>query len=209
MKEPKNNVIKCPWLDKRLENLFRTELVIAADSMNLTDYKSHPAFDWINKNHTKNLLFKALEKYAPLFPVIAYKGNVSVWLSPPPSGQNNQVTIIMGKDQFGKIRVIGANYLNWPTVTKVKIKSNFFEAYDSLQSRFEKEYLMMDTISYHMSYYNKQIAISVTNEAELMRTMPIALLILDGERSYVAFAPAIVYGNYPSDMSKEFIGEVL
>jgi hypothetical protein len=39
--------------------------------------------------------------------------------------------------------------------------------------------------------------------------MPIALLVLDKKKSHMAFSPAVVYGNYPSDMSVEFMGEVL
>ena len=213
MKESKNTVIKYPWLDQRLKNLFRTELQIslekAEDPINSLGYKSHPAFDWIQKNGAQDLLYKGLTKFAPLYPVIAYKGEISSWLSPAISGSGNTVLLILGKDPKGNVRLVGTNYLNMPQCNNNFTAINFFEDYDRATSRTEKESLIYNMISSQMTWDDLRIAKQVTHQAEVVRTMPIALLVLDGEKSYIAFSPAVVCGNYPSDMSLEFTDEVL
>jgi hypothetical protein len=60
-----------------------------------------------------------------------------------------------------------------------------------------------------MTFNDPQIAKQVAYQSELFRTMPIALLVLDEHQSHMAFSPAVVYGDHPSDMSLEYIGEVL
>jgi hypothetical protein len=46
-------------------------------------------------------------------------------------------------------------------------------------------------------------------EASKYRTMPIYILVIDGENSYLGIDTAVVTGDYPSDMSYEFAGEIL
>lgn len=209
MSLPTLNKSTSPWQDPSLENLFRIELSLVSDPIDLPMYKSLTAFQWIHKTKTAGLLFRGLTKFAPLYPVNAYKGEISSWLSPPPSGSGNTVLLILGKDQKGKARLVGTNYLNMPQCNNNFTAINFFEDYDKATSRTEKESLIYNMISSQMTWDELRIANQVTYQAEVVRTMPIALLVLDATKSYMAFSPAVVYGNHPSDMSLEFLGEVL
>ena len=206
MSLPTLNKSTSPWQDPSLENLFRIELSLVSDPIDLPMYKSLTAFQWIHKTKTAGLLFRGLTKFAPLYPVNAYKGEIS---SSPPSGSGNTVLLILGKDQKGKARLVGTNYLNMPQCNNNFTAINFFEDYDKATSRTEKESLIYNMISSQMTWDDLRNAKQVTYQAEVFRTMAIALLILDGEKSYMAFSPAVVYGNYPSDLSLEFLGEVL
>lgn len=206
---PNSNKSTSPWQDPSLENLFRTELSLVSDPIDLPMYKSRPEFQWIHKTKTAGLLFRGLTKFAPLYPVIAYKGEISSWLSPAISGSGNTVLLILGKDQKGNVRLVGTNYLIMPQCKNNFTAINFFEDYDRATSRTEKESLIYNMISSQMTWDDLRIAKQVTHQAEVVRTMPIALLVLDGEKSYMAFSPAVVCGNYPSDMSLEFTDEVL
>ena len=206
---PTLNKSTSPWQDPSLENLFRTELSFVSDPIDLPMYKSLTAFQWIHKTKTAGLLFRGLTKFAPLYPVISYKGEISSWLSPPPSGSGNTVLLILGKDRKGKARLVGTNYLNMPQCNNNFTAINFFEDYDKATSRTEKESLIYNMISSQMTWDDLRNAKQVNYQAEVVRTMPIALLVLDATKSYMVFTPAVVCGNYPSDLSLEFLGEVL
>jgi hypothetical protein len=158
MSLPTLNKSTSPWQDPSLENLFRTELSYAKDPIDFYGYKSHPALKWINSNKAEQLLFRGLTKFAPLYPIAAYKNQVSAWVSPPPSGYNNSALMILGKGDDGQIRLIGSNYANWPRGGSGLVKSNFFEEYDQLTSRTNKEHLIFNTISSHMNCNDIQIS---------------------------------------------------
>jgi hypothetical protein len=205
----KLNKSTSPWQDPSLENLFRTELSLASSPINFPMFKSLPALKWVNSNNASELLFKGLAKLAPLYPIIAYRGVISAYVSPPTSGAGNTALLIMGKDQSGKVRLVGSNLSCWPTGQSGGIKTNFFEKFDRLSNWRDQETLIIETISSHMTFNDLQIAKEVAYQSELFKTMPIKLLVLDGNKSHMAFSPAVVYGNYPCDMSLEFLGEVL
>ncbi len=209
MNAHKQQIIWSPWEDASLENPIRTEMSLVNDPIDLPMYKSLPAFEWIYKHKAEDLLCRSLTRFAPLSPVISYKGQISSWLSPPISGSGNTVLLILSKDNSGAVRLVGTNYANWPKGSVGLTKFNFFEEYDSLEFRTDKERLIVETISSHMNCTDTQIAKEVAYQAELVRTMPIALLVLDINKSFMAFSPAVVYGNHPADFSKEFMGEVL
>ena len=205
----KLNKFLSPWEDASLESPFRTELSLANDPIDLPIYKSRPEFQWIDKYNAGDLLFRGLTKFAPLYPIIAYKKEISSWLSPAISGSGNTVLLILGKDKSGVVRLAGTNYLNMPQCNNNFTAINFFEDYDRATSRTEKESLIYNMISSQMTLDDLRNAKQVTYQAEVFRTMAIGLLVLDATKSYMAFSPAVVYGNYPSDMSLEFMGEIL
>lgn len=205
----KLNKFLSPWEDASLESPFRTELSLANDPIDLPIYKSRPEFQWIDKYNAGDLLFRGLTKFAPLYPIIAYKKEISSWLSPAISGSGNTVLLILGKDKSGVVRLAGTNYLNMPQCNNNFTAINFFEDYDRATYRTEKESLIYNMISSQMTLDDLRNAKQVTYQAEVFRTMAIGLLVLDATKSYMAFSPAVVYGNYPSDMSLEFMGEIL
>ncbi len=209
MNAPKQQINRSPWEDASLENLFRNELSYARDPISVHGYQSRPEFKWIYKNKVEELLYRGLTKFAPLYPIGAYKNKVSAWVSPPPSGYNNSVLIILGKDTAGKKRLIGTNYANWPRGGSGLVKSDFFNEYDQLTTSTDKVNLIFSTVSSHMNSNDVGIAKDVAYQSEFFRTMPIALLVLDKNKSHIAFSPAVVYGNYPADFTKEFMGEIL
>jgi hypothetical protein len=52
-------------------------------------------------------------------------------------------------------------------------------------------------------------SIVVEKEAQKYRTMAIYMLAITDSGNYFAIDTAVVDGNYPSDMSNEFVGEIL
>ena len=88
---------KSPWLNKNNNNIFLDEISFVEDPVSNPYYKPMEIFKWICKHKAKKLLFNALALFAPLFPVVSYKGQISSWQSPPPSGLGNVIFIIIGK----------------------------------------------------------------------------------------------------------------
>ena len=94
-------VINSPWLDKSKQNLFRDEFQIAKENLPYSAYKPMPIYNWIYRNRGVDIFFQALARYAPMFPVAAYRGQIASWISPPPSGLGNVIFIVIGHNRDG------------------------------------------------------------------------------------------------------------
>jgi len=200
-------IISSAWLDHKFNNLFLDEISFVEDPVPGEQNKPMEAFKWICKNNAKKLLFKSLATFAPLFPVISYHGEISSWLSPPPSGFGNAVFIIMGKDNSGKIRSVGGNYFNSDVYSR-SCSSNFWSDYDNSESELSKRNLLSEMIGFYKQYYSYEYIREVERFADFSCSMPIYLLVLDKSNGHMAVAPAMVRGYDPADFSYETLGEV-
>ena len=199
---------KSPWLNKNYNNIFLDEISFVEDPVSNPYYKPMEIFKWICKHKAKKLLFNALALFAPLFPVVSYKGQISSWQSPPPSGLGNVIFIIIGKDDFGKLRCVGGNTFTNHVHSSSHI-NDFWKSFDECKDDFSKIDLMSDMLG----YYKKNCPIEDIRETERIAdfscTMPIYLLVLDKNNNYIATTPAFVKGKNPSDFKYEKIGEVI
>lgn len=205
-----SNNNQSPWITQRERHIFGYELSIAEDHTCHSFMKPHPLFAWIHANKLNATLFDVLAKLCPLHPVISYRGQTALWLSNPPSGSGNTVGIIIGRDKSNRLRIIGTNFMNSPTRSSARPTQCIFDAYDSLSDNDLKIYRLIENeISARMTSNEIKIAAAIEHEAFKYRTMPIYILVIDGEHSYLAIDTAMVSGNYPSDMSYEFAGELV
>lgn len=209
----KNKTTLLKWSDAKCRSQLHDEIGYASDPCP-PYYLPLELFTSLKKNSAIELLLRGLDKFAPLYPCLAYRGEASLWLSPPPSGSGNSVYIVVGKDMFGQMRLVGCNYFDQlmpPSNNKKFDFKNFFRTYDSICKchRHDHERLIRDAIE-AASTSAVWCATDQTNLiSDLTQTMPIYLLVIDEERALFQTFPAIANGNHPADFSFEFIGEVV
>ena len=133
-----------PWLDPNKKNLFKDEFQFAKENLPYINFRPFQPYIWIHKNNGEELFFKGLAKFAPMFPIYAYRNQIAVWISPPPSGLGNTIYIVMGHDCVGNLRLIGGNYFTDPEIEIKKKEKNtidFFSQIDLLDESEQKNSL--------------------------------------------------------------------
>jgi len=204
-----NQKSSSPWITHQAGSIFGYELSIAKDQSVHDYWKPDPFFSWIHANNAEDILFRALIKLAPLHPVVSYQGDTSIWVSPPPSGSGNTVGIIIGKDKLGGIRLIGSNLISTPDNSRGLPDENIFDSFALKEYWRDKNNFIQEQIGLRMTSDEARISIVVEKEAQKYRTMAIYILAITDSGNYFAIDTAVVDGNYPSDMSNEFVGEIL
>ena len=203
-----SNLKKSPWLDHKFSNIFLDEISFVEDPVPRLYYKPTEAFEWICKNNAKNLLFNSLAELVPLFPVYSYHGEISSWLSPPPSGSGNAVFIVIGKDTQGRLRSVGGNYFN-SDVKEDTCPDDFWGNLDKCKCQLDKLNLISHILGFYIKYFAyDNIRGESERTADFACTMPIYLLVLDNNKGHLSVAPAFVRGFGPADFSYETIKEV-
>ena len=209
-------VTKSPWLDAKIQNLFRREFSLIDDlkidpHLEKLDayFKPIEIYRWIDNHQGKSLFFKGLARFAPMFPVKAYNGQVASWISPPPSGLGNAIYMVMGHDKTGALRLVGGNFFTEPRrqLGSSLTDEEFFNQYDSLDDR-TKQHLVCETVAKSMQVQDEALVRQIRQECEHFHTMAIYLTVLDGESSLFHAAKAVIEGEYPADFSYEYFGEV-
>lgn len=209
-------VTKSPWLDAKIQNLFRREFSLIDDlkidpHLEEVDayFKPIEIYRWIDNHQGKSLFFNGLAHYAPMFPVRAYNGQIASWISPPPSGIGNAIYIVIGHDKTGVLRLVGGNSFSEPRrqVGSLLTNEEFFKQYDSLDDR-TKQLLVYKTVAKSMQAQDEALVREIRRECEHFHTMGIYLTVLDGESSLFHAAKAVIEGEYPADFSYEYFGEV-
>lgn len=201
---------KSSWMVHGDNSVFGYEMSIAEDVSFDSFLSPNPLFIWLHKNKLNKKLFEALDTFCPLYPVTSYYSQISLWLAPPPSGSGNTVGIIIGKDKSNRPRIIGTNFMNNPARSINTPNESVFEAFDALGGNTSAIYRLIENeISARMT--SEEVAISkiIEHEAYKYRTMPIYILVIDGDKSYFSIDTAVVTGDFPSDMDYEFAGEIL
>ena len=199
-----------PWLDPDFNNDFRHEIQLAQEKSPHPRLIPDPLFAWIVANSAERLLYTAFTKFAPLLPTYGYNNEVSLWTAPPLFGAGNAVCLIMSKDREGAVRLIGGNYFTTPVagVFEGISSAGFFAQVDSLSSDQEKISLVTDTFSKSISEANREWIYQVESQCMSFYTMPIYLLVLDGEKTFLTGGPAVVEGLKQTEFNLECFGEV-
>ena len=196
-----------PWQDKTLGNYARDEIGYALELVPLNSFIPNDLFIWLCKNRAEKQLFETLGNLAPLFPVATYHGQIGRWIAPPPSGEGNAVVIIIGKHNK-KLRMIGGNFFNeLPENYKTNVCGNFWDVIDTKKGDLDRTRFMSLYIQQHMTDDDCKFAERVTDYANNANTMPVYLMVIDGDKHYFWGMPAIVSGRRPSNLNYEKIWE--
>ena len=198
-----------PWLDKSKPNLFRDEFQIAMENLPFPSYRPMPIYNWIYRNKGKKKFFQALARYAPMFPVAAYRGQITSWISPPPSGLGNVIFIVMGHYRGGKLRVVGGNYFTFPTrrSAQVLLSGDFFAQYDAADEKRQQD-LVRDVVENSMNSSDDDLVGCILSQCEHFHTMPICIVALTKAGPLFHAAKAVIEGVKPADFSYEYFGEI-
>ena len=206
---PPNWATRSPWLDKSKPNLFQYEFRIAKENSSFPGFRPEPLYRWIHCNGGIKLFFRALARYAPMFPVFAYHGHIASWISPPPSGLGNVIFIVMGHDQLGKLRLVGGNYFSFPRPCSGEVpnSTDFFSKFDEAE-RYVRQHLIAEVIEKSTADYHELLR-SVLSECEHFHTMPICIVALTQRGPLFHAAKAVIEGVKPADFSFEYFGEII
>jgi len=196
-----------PWIDPANENWIQKEIDIVKDRVNLGHLPTEKAIELICKNKQENRLFQALASLAPMYPLVAFHGAPSIWLSPPLSGSGNDVVVVMGNDQ-GELRMVGCNFCGVKLqITNSKSISDFWGDYDLCISDLEKYRLLSTFVSENLDYHSLKQALYVDDQCFDNKTMPLYIVYVDSGNVHVWSTPCVIWPPCPSDMSLELVKE--
>ncbi len=205
-----NNATNSPWLNPSCENLFRTELEYAQLDLHESPEKVNPLFKYVIENQCADLLFNAFNIFAPLLPVGAGSHTPPIFLSPPLSGAGDQVHLVVGKDDLGKMRIVGGNdFYHLDATNNEEISSGDFFYLMGFLGLEDKRLLVQRAVACSMVEADFKLVARVINECRRYRTVPILVTVLDGHKSYFCVFPALAYGKRSSNYNLRFFGEVL
>lgn len=205
-----------PWLDRTKPNLFRDEFQLI-DDLEIDPwlreegsyFKPIELYCWIHQHKGEKLFFNGLAKFAPMFPMLAYQGQVAVWTSPPPSGHGNAIYLVMGHDRSGQLRLVGGNYFTLPARQSGSPFSSeaFFAQYDQA-SQHDQFQLVKDTVQASIQPHHKGLLLNIRRECEHFHTMAIYITVLTDSGNLFHAGKAVIEGVKPADFSYEYLGEV-
>ena len=200
-----------PWLRANAESVLHYELELAQENSDHPGYRPLEIFKWIEDNNAKEVLFRALAKLAPMFPVRAYRGDIAAWTSPPPSGAGTKIFLVVGNTKGNKIRAVGGNYFNRPTPKSFENTSSqaFFSRFDIERHDRDKYRLIAETIEKSIAVLEPGEQFHCEIECERFHTMPLYLVILAENKTFAIATPVVIQGERPTDFSFEFCGELL
>jgi len=204
-----------PWLNTKYDNQIKEQFQLAKENPPV-DWGPYftplPIFKEIYDLGGEEILYRGLAQLAPMFPLATYHGDIAVWTSPPPSGLDNAIFIVIGHDSNNRLRLVGGNWFTEPKKRiGIKLSSKeFFNKFDQ-SNDYDKFQLIKDTVEFSIkdSYLHNLLELSA--QCELFHTMPIYIVLLGKSESQSIFqsCPAVIEGVRPSNMSFEFLGEIL
>lgn len=205
-----------PWLDSTKMNLFKDQFRLI-DDIRVDSWLKEMGpyftpieiYQWIFDHAGVDKFFRGLDLLAPMFPVLAYHGQVAVWTSPPPSGLGNAIYMVMGHDCKGELRLTGGNYFTDPrSECGPRLNSaTFFHLYDKADDRIKQD-LVRDAVQCNLQPNDIELIYRIRAECEHVHTMPVYIRVLTNEGSLFHAAKAIIEGEKPADFSYEFFGEI-
>jgi hypothetical protein len=207
--------ISSPWLDKKYGNQIKEQFQLAKENPPV-DWGPYftplPIFKEIYDLGGEEILYRGLAQLAPMFPLTTYHGDIAVWTSPPPSGLGNAIFIVIGQGSNNRLRLVGGNWFTEPK-KRIGIKlsgKEFFNKFDQ-SIDYDKFQLVKDTVEFSIKDSDLHNLLELSAQCELFHTMPIYIVLLGKSDSQSMFqsCPAVIEGVRPTNMSFEFLGEIL
>lgn len=209
MRKHSTGMIQSPWLDNTKPNLFRDEFQLARENLSGEYFTPIEPYRWIFQNMGEGLFFQGLARWAPMFPLVAYHGQVAVWTSPPPSGLGNAIYLVMGHDSAGRLRLVGGNCFTEPKQQSgsTVAGAGFFAQYDQADLRGQRQ-LVKDTVEISIKAEYAGLLLNIRRGCEHFHTMAIYITVLTEQGSMFHAAKAVIEGVKPADFSYESFGEI-
>jgi len=144
-----------------------------------------------------------------MFALHAYRGQVAVWTSHPPSGRGNAIYLVMGHDMDQQLRLVGGNSFTEPRQQSGSTVSGaaFFAQYDQADQHGQRQ-LVKDTVEASIQSEYASLLLNIQRECEHFQTMAIYITVLTDPGSMFHAGKAVIEGVKPADFSCEFFGEI-
>ena len=176
---------------------------------NTTRTDTNALFAWLVVHHAVPALNKALTRCAPMIPVYGVEKNKpSHWVSPAPAGTGNHIGIVISLDDKGALRCSATNMLKQPVKTDAPRQAKFFEKFDTLRSTAEQTKLIGDAVDSAASNGHLGEVERVSAEGQRYRTMPIHVVVLDGDKQHFFTTTALVQAAPQTDRKLEWTGKL-
>lgn len=168
-----------------------------------------PVINWVCRNNALRKLYKALAKTAPLTEVRGYQGEIDHWIALPPSGEGNEVVIIMGRDRNGDIRCVAGNSFGpfSPDSHAPPSDKQFFREYDANESRVGRNLHVASTISKVIGMEGGTEISGIREQYRSARIMPINIVALTDNTPLYSVAPTVVERYRQADFAYECLEE--
>ncbi|TSA12962.1 MAG: hypothetical protein D4R79_06485 [Comamonadaceae bacterium] len=192
-----------------MNNDFKRKLNALNNSPTATSTDENALFAWLIEHDAVPVLNKALTRCAPMIPVYGVEKNKpSHWVSPAPAGTGNQIGIVIGLDDKGALRCSATNMLKQPAKTEAPCPAKFFEKFDALKSTAEQTKLIGTVIDSAACNGHLDEVERVSAEGQRYRTMPINLVVMDGDKQHFFCTTALVEGPQQIDSKLQWAGKV-
>jgi hypothetical protein len=99
----------------------------------------------------------------------------------------------MGLDKEGGLRCVGSNAIPMPTKSTAPLAADFFKSYDDLRLPTDRAGLIHQAVCVAAKSHADWID-AVCAEGQRYRTMPIFLVVLDGDRHHFYATTCLVDG---------------
>ena len=169
------------WSDPDKRSDFQYELSIANEPVPIPSLEANPAFAYLADKKLAKQLYAALDRLAPLLPVVGFHGVTTHWYSPSPAGFGTRVVIVVSKDPTGTHRILGSNFIDPRPQSSCKpVPENLFERFAGCTTSTEKNALLVETVNAVITPDWHRAIDKVESEAVRFRTMPIYLAVITG-----------------------------
>ena len=196
------------WADLEKLSDFQYELSIANEPVPIPYLDAHPAFAYITKKKLAKQLYAVLDKLAPLLPFPGFDGSPLLWLSPPPSGANNRIGLILVEDGEGRHLFFGSNFIEQtPRASGEAVPDDLLSRFLGCTGYIDTTALITKVLNAVAADWQPAIA-QVESEGERFRTMPIYLAVVTRKCTSFYCTSARLEGHYQSKMSLEIFGEI-
>lgn len=192
----------------QLKNEFRTELEIAGNQNSEIRAKANPAFTWIAKHKAGPLLFKALSQRTNFKPTPGLEKKPSHFTSPPPGGRDYCLGIVITLDDKGNPVAFASNAMTMPVKTEDSFPANFPAAFTALRSTAAQIKAIHQAVSCAATKEHLDWVERAFEAGQHYRTIPIFLVVLDGDKQFFYATTALVEGPQQIDRSLECTGKV-
>ena len=198
------------WSDPDKRSDFKYEFSIANEPVPIPGLEANPAFTYLADKKLAKKLYGALDRLAPLLPIVGFHGVVTHWYSPSPAGFGTRVIIVFAKDAVGPHSILGSNFIDpTPQCSGKPVPSNLVARLEVCTTPREKNTLLVQTLNALITPDCHEAIDNVESEAKRFRTMPIYLGVVEGTTTafYCTSARAEVSGH-PARWDLETIAEM-
>lgn len=102
------------WADPTVGHELKDNIRTQKKNGQLPNSSPPSLFEWIAQNDSSSALYKALDYFVPLRPIIGQDGNPAHWCNLQPLENKCRVGILLLKDNWKKLHVFGTNKLERP-----------------------------------------------------------------------------------------------